>query len=119
MEHLKKMGLVFALDDFGTGYSSLSYLSQMPLDILKIDKSFIRGIPGLKDNIAITRTIISLANNLGLQVVAEGVEQKAQLDFLVENGCHRIQGFYFSKPLPASDMDKVFSSLVKKKAGKK
>jgi EAL domain-containing protein (putative c-di-GMP-specific phosphodiesterase class I) len=93
-----------AIDDFGTGYSSLNYLKQFPVDTLKIDQSFIRSLPDNHDDAQITRTIISMAHNLGLGVIAEGVETKEQLEFLQLVNCEEVQGFYFSKPVPASQL---------------
>ncbi len=103
---LKKKGLSIALDDFGTGYSSLSYLRSFPLDVLKIDKGFVKDVASNQDNAAIVTAIITLAHNLGLKVICEGVETKEQLDFLKDRGCDEIQGYYFSKPVPPEDLEK-------------
>ncbi len=97
---LKEIGVRLSVDDFGTGYSSLSYLRRFPLDTLKIDRSFLAGIPGDSDQIAITKAIIALARSLSLKIVAEGVETKNQLDFLREQDCDEAQGYLFSKPVP-------------------
>jgi len=98
---MKDMGLSLAMDDFGTGYSSLSYLKRFTMDTLKIDQSFVRGLPDDKQDTAIASTIISMARNLDLKVLAEGVETKEQLAFMVEHGCDEVQGYYFSKPFTA------------------
>jgi diguanylate cyclase (GGDEF)-like protein len=101
LTRLRAMGVRMAIDDFGTGYSSLNYLKQFPVDTLKIDQSFIQNLPDNNDDAQITRTIISMAHNLGLGVIAEGVETKEQLEFLQQVQCEEIQGYYFSKPIPA------------------
>jgi diguanylate cyclase (GGDEF)-like protein/PAS domain S-box-containing protein len=104
MGQLKQMGIRFAVDDFGTGYSSLRYLQQLPLDRLKIDQSFVRDIQHTGANTLIVETIISMANHLGLELIAEGVETIDELKFLKLSGCNNYQGFYFSKPLPAQQL---------------
>jgi EAL domain-containing protein (putative c-di-GMP-specific phosphodiesterase class I) len=101
LRKLHRMGVRLSIDDFGTGYSSLSYLKRFPIHKLKIDQSFIREIPGDSNDEAITRTIIGLANNLHLRVVAEGVETQAQTDFLYSVGCHEIQGSHVARPMPS------------------
>ena len=99
LNELKEMNIQLAVDDFGTGYSSLGYLRRFPIDRLKIDRSFIDDVPSSQHDATITRAIISLAHNLGLNVIAEGVETPAQLAFLAANGCDEIQGYLLSKPL--------------------
>ncbi|MBL4739984.1 MAG: EAL domain-containing protein [Sneathiella sp.] len=104
MLRLKEMGVRLSIDDFGTGYSSLSYLSHLPASVLKIDKSFIDGVMSNSDDAAIAKTIITLGNNLGMRVLAEGVENLDQVKFLQEAGCHEAQGFIFSKPVPKENI---------------
>jgi diguanylate cyclase (GGDEF)-like protein len=110
LEWLRCFGIHVSIDDFGTGYSSLSYLKRLPVDILKIDRSFIDEIPDDGDDIAITKAIISLSHHLNLSVIAEGVETRAQVDFLRANGCDEVQGYYFSKPLPAEEFEALLRS---------
>jgi EAL domain-containing protein (putative c-di-GMP-specific phosphodiesterase class I) len=100
MEALRKIGVCFSMDDFGTGYSSLSYLTRLPLDELKIDQSFIRNIGTKPFNGVIVQTIIGMAKNLDISVIAEGVETKKQHDFLEEHNCYLYQGYLFSKSVP-------------------
>ena len=104
LEELKSHGFGIAVDDFGTGYSSLSYLKRLPIDVLKIDQSFVRELGQEGDDAAIVGTIISMARSLDLKVVAEGVETEAQLAFLRAQACDELQGFLFSPPLPAADI---------------
>ena len=103
LDELKALGLQVAIDDFGTGYSSLSYLTRFPFDTVKIDQSFVKLIGGERNN-AIISAIVALSQNLGLDVVAEGVEEESQLDFLSSFGELDIQGFYFAKPMTAGDL---------------
>lgn len=105
LENLRKIGVKISLDDFGTGYSSLSYLKHLPVDKLKIDRSFVQDIPKDKADMAIVKTIIALGKNLGLELIVEGVETQEQVDFLREEGCPNIQGYFFSKPLSVRDCE--------------
>ena len=100
MARLKAMGVKLALDDFGTGYSSLTYLRQLPLDVLKIDRSFVRDLETNPSDRAIVQTILNFAQNLGLSVVAEGVETERQMLLLRQLGCRAYQGFLFARPMP-------------------
>jgi EAL domain-containing protein (putative c-di-GMP-specific phosphodiesterase class I) len=101
MERLKKLGVRIAIDDFGTGYSSLSYLHRLPIDVLKIDRSFIENLNQPDGTGPIVEAVLSMAHTLGLRVVAEGVETAQQLDTLHQRGCDLIQGYFFSRPVPA------------------
>jgi diguanylate cyclase (GGDEF)-like protein/PAS domain S-box-containing protein len=97
----KLLGVNLSVDDFGTGYSSLSYLKRFPVDILKIDRSFISGLPGDVDDVSLVKTIVAMANSLNLGLIAEGVETAEQAEFLVQIGCANLQGYYYSKPMSA------------------
>ena len=106
MDNLHDRGVRMSLDDFGTGYSSLSYLKKFKLYKLKIDQSFVRDIGTDPEDMAIVAAIIGMSKNLGLQTIAEGVETLEQLAYLHKNGCDEAQGFHFSKPIAAKEMDK-------------
>ena len=105
LNSLRTMGVSFAIDDFGTGHSSLSYLKQLPVQKLKIDRSFIQDIPHDSNDMAITSAIVALGHRLQMSIVAEGVDTKEQLEFLVNEGCEEAQGYLFSQPLPAEELE--------------
>ena len=105
LAHLKAMGLQISVDDFGTGYSSLGHLKELPIDKIKIDRSFVHDLPANRDSAAIARAIIQMGRSLGLVVVAEGVETEAQRAFLAEQGCDGLQGLLISAPLPQQEFE--------------
>jgi len=111
LSKLDKMGVKLAIDDFGTGYSSLDYLKRLPVDELKIDRSFVIDMATSKDDAAIVRSTIDLAHNLGLNVVAEGVEDQSALDLLTEMGCDTMQGYFTCRPLPANEISEYLSKF--------
>ncbi|MDH5409124.1 MAG: EAL domain-containing protein, partial [Gammaproteobacteria bacterium] len=105
---LHAMGVSIAMDDFGTGYSSLSYLRQFPIQTLKIDRSFVKQLPENHDDCVLARTIISMGQNLNLNIIAEGVETSEQLEFLRNLGCDDAQGFLYSPAIPAELLRESF-----------
>ena len=109
LRNLKALGVRLAIDDFGTGYSSLAHLKRFPIDLLKIDCSFVQDIPHSKEDMAISHAVIAMGQSMDMQVLAEGVETTAQLEFLRQHGCQLYQGYYCSKPLPAAD----FAALLR------
>ena len=105
MREIKLLGVSFSMDDFGTGYSSLQYLKHLPLDQIKIDRSFVIDMTSDSSDAAIVQAIIAMTEALGLNVIAEGVETVAQRDFLDKRGCHAFQGYLFSKPMPVEEFE--------------
>ena len=111
LTRLKEIGVQISMDDFGTGYSSLSYLKRFPFDNLKIDKAFINDIPTDDGDVTLVLTIIAMAHNFKLKVIAEGVETQAQMDFLTQKDCNEIQGYFFSRPLPAKEIEQLLREI--------
>ncbi len=110
MHAIKALGVKFAMDDFGTGYSSLAYLAQLPLDQLKIDRSFVLNLPGPRNDETIARTIITMGQGLSMEVIAEGVETEAQRAFLEAHGCYAYQGYFFSRPLTLQALEAMLAA---------
>ena len=108
LRKLRDLGHPICVDDFGTGYSSLSYMKRLPLNVIKIDRSFIHNVPHDQNDLAISQAIISLSHSLGYKVVAEGVETQEQMDYLIDKACNYAQGYFFSKPVAAE----VFAGRV-------
>jgi diguanylate cyclase (GGDEF)-like protein/PAS domain S-box-containing protein len=107
LQRISELGVELAIDDFGTGYSSLAYLKKLPIDKLKIDQAFVRDLPHGDEDSAITKAVIALAKSLNLKIIAEGVETKEQKDFIIDNGCDNIQGYFYYQPVPAEDLEKI------------
>jgi|GEM_PF-2403254 len=116
LHRLKALGISLSIDDFGTGYSSLSQLKRLPIDKLKIDRSFVRELPHDEEDVVMSRSIISLCKNMGLSVIAEGVETEQQKDFLLQNGCRYIQGYYYCQPVPAAEIEALLKSNISRSA---
>ena len=114
LEEIHKLGIRISVDDFGTGYSSLSYLKRLPIDAIKIDMSFVRGIGKDSNDEEIIKTIITLANSLGLQSIAEGVETEEQISFLKAHKCDHMQGYYYSRPLPPEEIKQFLMDRLQK-----
>ena len=112
LKRISDLGITLAVDDFGTGYSSLAYLKKLPIDKLKIDQVFVKDLPDDEEDSAITKAVIALASSLNLRVLAEGVETKEQKEFLVNNGCNNIQGYFYFPPMSATEMEEVLKPKV-------
>lgn len=114
LKDINNLGVDLAIDDFGTGYSSLAYLKKLPLNKLKIDQTFIKDLPGNDEDASITKAVIALGQSLKLNIIAEGVETKEQKDFIIESGCDNIQGYFYSKPVPAKDLENILKKGIQK-----
>ena len=112
LKELRKLGITVALDDFGTGYSPLTYLIKLPIDTLKIDRSFISNITADSDRAVVVESILTMAKKVNLKVVAEGVETKKDLDYLCNLGCDIGQGYYFSQPLPIVEFEQYLDKKI-------
>jgi predicted signal transduction protein with EAL and GGDEF domain len=112
LRQLHAVGITVAIDDFGVGYSSLSYLKDFPIDQLKMDRTFVQNLPHSSNDAKIARHIVDMAHSLGLTVIAEGVENQQQLQFLKEIGCDEVQGYLLSRPVPAEDFERLLLQAV-------
>jgi EAL domain-containing protein (putative c-di-GMP-specific phosphodiesterase class I) len=108
LDELKAMNFKISVDDFGTGYSSLAYLKRFPIDKLKIDRLFVKDVPDNAEDVAIVRGVIAMAHELGLKVVAEGVERDDQREFLTLHGCDLLQGYLLGRPMPVGEFERLF-----------
>ena len=115
LKEISALGVELAIDDFGTGYSSLAYLKKFPINKLKIDQAFVKDLPSDEEDAAITKAVIALAKSLKLRIIAEGVEEEKQKNFIVENGCTNIQGYFYSKPISADEMELLLEKELEKK----
>jgi EAL domain-containing protein (putative c-di-GMP-specific phosphodiesterase class I) len=111
LHELRSLGVRIAMDDFGTGYSSLSYLRSFPFDKIKIDQSFVRDLTERPDSIAIIRAVADLGQSFGMTTTAEGVETQEQLDKMRAEGCNEVQGYFYSKPVPASEIPQLLAAF--------
>jgi EAL domain-containing protein (putative c-di-GMP-specific phosphodiesterase class I) len=116
LHQLRALGVRIAMDDFGTGYSSLTYLQCFPFDKIKIDRSFVKDITDNAGSLNIVRAVAAMANGMGMTATAEGVETTEQLDRITAEGCTEMQGYLFSRPLPARDIERLFLSQQKAEA---
>ena len=112
---LQKLGILIAVDDFGTGYSSMSYLKEFPINKLKIDRSFIAGLPQSAEDTAIVHAVITMAHGLNLKTIAEGVEEPQQSQFLLKHNCDIFQGYYYARPLPFQEILQLAQRLKNSK----
>ena len=115
LQQISDIGINIVIDDFGTGYSSLTYLKRLPVNKIKIDQSFIKEVPYDSEDVSIVKAIIALAKSLRLDIVAEGVEKEAQKEFLLENDCNHMQGYYYCEPLPADEIEEEYFKIDNKK----
>jgi EAL domain-containing protein (putative c-di-GMP-specific phosphodiesterase class I) len=116
MNNLRALGLSVAIDDFGTGYSSLSYLHRLPIDVLKLDQSFVRAMDRDAKGLQLARSIVSLAHNLALTTIAEGVERQLEHDYLRKIGCDLAQGYLMARPVPAHELDALLQTTIESRA---